>query len=70
MLPFPHKNAIGLTPPDEEAVHVMFEAVGAPTHVAVNAEAAPAKTSDSMNATLAADAMKLFLKIMMMSIYS
>lgn len=49
VLPFPHKNAIGATPPDEDAVHVMLDAVGTPTHEAVSAEVAFATANDRTN---------------------
>ena len=60
VLPFPQRNANGATPSEAEAVHVMFDAVGEPTHEVVNAEAELAKTNESMNATLAIEAQKLF----------
>ena len=58
VLPFPHKKAIGETPPEDDAVHVMLEAVGEPEHDTDNALASAATnesaqsdpTSDAINA--------------------
>ena len=46
VLPFPHKNATGATPPVDVAVHVMLVADGAPLHVtaSVSAYANPTDT--------------------------
>ena len=60
--PFPHRNAIGITPPDEDADHVMFITVGEPPQLAVNADAAPAK--ENARSMLAATADRIvFLAI-------
>lgn len=41
--PFPHRNAMGITPSAEDADQVMFVAVGEPLQLAVNADASTAK---------------------------
>jgi hypothetical protein len=57
VLPFPHTRATGATPPDVDAVHVIFDVVGTPTHPTVNADAAFATPNESTSATPATDAM-------------
>ena len=40
VLPLLQRNAIGAIPPEDDAVHVMLEAVGEPTQDVVSADAA------------------------------
>ena len=53
VLPFPQRNATGVIPPAEDAVHVMLEVDGTPAHEVVNAEAALTATNENIHATLA-----------------
>ena len=53
--PLPQRNVTGLRPPAELAVQVMFVAVGAPAHEAVNADAAPANENRTSIATAPTD---------------
>lgn len=63
VLPLPHTKENGAMPFVAAAVHVMFDAVGAPEHEAVNAEAAPTNAKESMRAIPVADAIYLFCTI-------
>ena len=64
VLPFPHRKATGSTPPDDVAVREICVAVRAPTHDAVNAEAAPANAKHTTKAMPTIEASKLFRKTM------
>ena len=46
---------MGFTPPDVDAVHVIFVGVGEPTHVAVSADAAPTNANATSVPAVAID---------------
>jgi hypothetical protein len=61
VLPLPQRNAIGVIPPADEAVHVMFELVGTPAHEAVNADAALTNPKESTSTIPMIEIAALFL---------
>jgi hypothetical protein len=62
VLPLPHKNAIGGTPPEEFAVHAILPVDGTPAHEAVSV-AALANVNESANSALAIEAINIFIFI-------
>lgn len=68
--PLPQRNAIGATPPVEDAVHVMLVVEGAPAQKLVNAGAAVATANDSINAVLVIKAITPFNAVFMFPLRS